>query len=96
MKYKDIIEEIVLIKQQRSDFIDKFDKDYEYVKDSLINAVNNNYINSIRVHKFLTHNKKIGKVKTAKFLQTIDLNENTKILELNHKNIFKIAEFTIN
>jgi len=93
MKYKDILKEIDLIKTQRSDFINNFDIDYKYAYDSLIKSVNNNHINSIRVHKYLTNNKKLGKVSTAKFLQTIDLNENTKISELNQNIILKIANF---
>jgi len=96
MKYKDILKEIELKKTQRSDFINNFDIDYEYVYDSLIKSVKNNSINSIRVHKYLTNNKKLGKVSTAKFLQSIDLNENTKISELNQNTILKIAEFINN
>ena len=96
MKYKDIIKKIELIKTQRSDFVNKFDNDYEYVYDSLIKAVSNNSLNSIRLHKYLTNNKKIGKVKTAKYLQKIGLNENTKISELNKSMILKIAKYTKN
>ena len=96
MKYKDILKEIELIKTQRSDFINKFEDDYDYVYESLNNAVNNNSINSIRVHKYLTNNKILGKVKTAKYLQTIGLNENTKISELNQNLIIKISNFTTN
>ena len=96
MKYKEILKEIDLIKKQRSDFISKFDINYEIVYDSLFNAVNNNAINSIRLHKYLTNNNKLGKVKTAKFLQTIGLNENTKISELNNSIILKIANFIKN
>ena len=96
MKYKDILKEIELIKIQRSDFINKFEDDYDYVYESLNKAVNNNSINSIRVHKYLTNNKILGKVKTAKYLQTIGLNENTKIFELNQNLIIKISNFTTN
>ncbi len=96
MKYKDILKEIEVIKKKRRDFISKFDIDNEYVYDSLIKAVNNNSINSIRAHKYLTYNKKLGKVTTAKFLQTIELSENTKISELNESKIIKIAEFINN
>ena len=96
MKYKDIVREIELVKKQRSNFINKFEIDYEFVYDSLIKAVTNNSINSIRVHKYLTDNKKLGKVKTAKYLQTINLNESTKISELNKNIILKISEFIKN
>ena len=93
MKYKYILKEILLIKSGRSEFISKFDIDYDIVYDSLIKAVNNNSINSIRVHKYLTNNKKLGKVETARFLATIDLSESTKILELNSEHINKIAKY---
>ena len=96
MKYKDIVREIELVKKQRSNFINKFEIDYEFVYDSLIKAVTNNSINSIRVHKYLTDNKKLGKVKTTKYLQTINLNESTKISELNKNIILKISEFIKN
>ena len=94
MKYKDILKEIDLIKTERSDFINKFHNDYEFVYDTLNNAMNNKAINSIRVHKYLTDNKILGKVKTAKYLETIGLNENTKISELNQNLIMKIANFS--
>jgi len=68
MKYKDILKEIELKKTQRSDFINNFDIDYEYVYDSLIKSVKNNSINSIRVHKYLTNNKKLGNVWKLKLL----------------------------
>jgi len=93
MIYKDIVKEIDLIKIQRSDFINKFHNDHEFVHDSLIDAVNDKTLNSIRVHKYLTDNKILGKVKTAKYLETIGLNENTKIFELNQNLIMKIANF---
>ena len=94
MNYKDIIKQIILIKKERSEFISKFEIKYNFVYDSLIDAVNKNSINSIRVHKYLTDNKQLGKVKTARFLETIDLNENTKISQLNENNIIQIAKFT--
>ncbi len=94
MNYKNILKEINLIKSNRSDFISQFDIEYDTVYDSLIEAVSDNCINSIRVHKYLTSNKKLPKVSTARFLESIDLNENTKILELNKSNISNIAEFS--
>ena len=94
MNYKDIIKQIILIKKERSEFISKFEIQYNFVYDSLIDAVNKNSINSIRVHKYLTDNKKLGKVKTSRFLESIDLNENTKISQLNENNIIKIAKYT--
>jgi len=93
MNYKDIVKDISLIKSRRSDFISKFDFDYDFIYYSIIKSVNNNHINSIRVHKYLTDNQKLGKVKTARFLETIDLNENTKISQLNENNIIQIANY---
>ncbi len=93
MNYKDIVKDISLIKSRRSDFISKFDFDYDFIYYSIIKSVNNNHINSIRVHKYLTDNKKLRKVKTARFLETIDLNENTKISQLNENNIIQIANY---
>jgi len=94
MNYKDIINKIILIKKERSVFINKFEVQYNFVYETLIDAVNNNNINSIRVHKYLTDNMKLGKVKTSRFLESIDLNENTKISQLNENNIIKIAKYT--
>ena len=94
MKYKDIVNNIKVIKEQRKDFVINFDKRYENVKSSLIEAVDNNNLNTIRVHKYLTENKIIGKVKTARFLEEIGLNENTKINELNTALIKKIANYS--
>ena len=96
MNYKDINKRIILIKNERSEFLNKFDIKFDFVYDSLISAVKNNRINSIRVHKYLTSNNKLGKVKTARFLETIDLNENTKIYQLNEDKIIEIAKFSSN
>ncbi|MFL2648228.1 MAG: hypothetical protein EVA29_02125, partial [Candidatus Actinomarinales bacterium] len=65
MKFEDFKKNIKLIKEQRMEFINNFDNKYENVQKSLIQAKNNNYLNTIRIHKYLTDNKKIGKVKTA-------------------------------
>ena len=94
MKFEDVKKNIKLIKEQRLEFINNFDNKYENVQKSLIQAKNNNYLNTIRIHKYLTDNKKIGKVKTARFLQEIGLDENTKILDLNSSLIEKIANYS--
>ncbi|MFL2647677.1 MAG: hypothetical protein EVA29_03180 [Candidatus Actinomarinales bacterium] len=94
MKFEDVKKNIKLIKEQRMEFINNFDNKYENVQKSLIQAKNNNYLNTIRIHKYLTDNKKIGKVKTARFLQEIGLDENTKILDLNSSLIEKIANYS--
>ena len=94
MKFEDVKKNIKLIKEQRLEFINNFDNKYENVQKSLIQAKNNNYLNTIRIHKYLTDNKKIGKVKSARFLQEIGLDENTKILDLNSSLIEKIANYS--
>ena len=94
MKFEDVKKNIKLIKEQRMEFINNFDNKYENVQKSLIQAKNNTYLNTIRIHKYLTDNKKIGKVKTARFLQEIGLDENTKILDLNSSLIEKIANYS--
>ena len=94
MKFEDIVNNIKAIKDQRREFIINFDNKYENVKSSLIQAVDNNYLNTIRVHKYLTENKKIQKVKTARFLEEIGLDENSKIYDLNNLLIEKIANYS--
>ena len=94
MKFEDVKRNIKVIKDQRMDFINNFDNKYENVHKSLIQAKDNNYLNTIRIHKYLTENKKLGKVKTSRFLQEIGLDENTKISDLNISLIEKIANYS--
>ena len=93
MSYKDILINVKNIKNLRNDFIVNFDVNYESVIESLTQAVNNNKLNSIRLHKYLTDNKKLGKVNTARYLDSIGLNETIKISELNDDLIIKIATY---
>ena len=93
MSYKDILLNIKNIKNLRNDFILNFDVNYESVIESLTKAVKNNKLNSIRLHKYLTDNKKLGKVNTARYLDSIGLNETIKISELNDDLIIKIAKY---
>lgn len=85
--------EILNIKKERNDFINSFNLEYENFDNVLKDAVNNSKINSIRVHKLLTENGHIGKVKTMRFLNDIGLDENTKIYELENNSIDKIKNF---
>ena len=85
--------EILNIKKERNDFINSFNLEYENFDNLLRDAVSNSKINSIRVHKLLTENGHIGKVKTMRFLNDIGLDENTKIYELDHSSIDKIKIF---
>ena len=93
MSYKNILVNVKNIKNLRNDFIVNFDVNYESVIESLTQAVNNNKLNSIRLHKYLTDNKKLGKVNTARFLDSIGLSETIKITELNEDLIIKIAKY---
>ncbi len=93
MSYKDILINVKNIKNLRNNFIVNFDVNYESVIESLTQAVNNNKLNSIRLHKYLTDNKKLGKVNTARYLDSIGLNETIKISELNDELIIKIAKY---
>lgn len=85
--------EILNIKKERNNFINSFNLEYENFDNVLKDAVNNSKINSIRVHKLLTENGHIGKVKTMRFLNDIGLDENTKIYELENSSIDKIKNF---
>jgi len=95
MKYKDILSSIMKIKKQREDFINNFQTDKDIVYESLTKAVDNDHLNSIRVHKYLTSNKLLGKVVTARYLESINLNENTKIYELTTDEISNISSYSI-
>ncbi len=95
MKYKDILSSIIKIKKQREDFINNFQTDKDIVYESLMKAIDNDHLNSIRVHKYLTSNKLLGKVVTARYLESINLNENTKIYELTTDEISNISSYSI-
>ena len=95
MNYKNILTNIIKIKKQREDFINNFQTDKDIVYESLMNAVDNEHLNSIRVHKYLTSNKLLGKVVTARYLESINLNENTKIYELTTDEISNISSYSI-
>lgn len=87
-----LIRDIEAIKALRNEFLNDF-----VIKSDLINilteASGNNILNSIRIHKYLTSTALIGKVKTARFLESIELTEKTTIKQLSEANINKIASF---
>ena len=87
-----LIRDIEAIKALRNEFLKDF-----VIKSDLINilteASGNNILNSIRIHKYLTSTALIGKVKTARFLESIELTEKTTIKQLSEANINKIASF---
>ena len=94
MKYKEIKINIELIKKERNQFINEFKNEYDFVYDSLISAIEDNNLNSIRVHKYLTTNKLLGKVVTARYLESINLHENTKIYELTKDQVTNISSYS--
>lgn len=84
---------ILDIKNYRRSFIDSFDSNEIDLQNKLVNATNDINLQSIRIHKFITHNGNIGKVSFARFLSTINLDEQTRIMELNISNIEDIVNF---
>ena len=84
--------EIQNIKLKRDHFLKSFSPDEISIND-IVTASKDIYLQSIRVHKFLTSNGEIGKVATAKFLDSIDLNENTKLIELDYIQIEAIIKY---
>tara|TARA_B100000902_G_scaffold237871_1_gene225328 strand:+ start:336 stop:614 length:279 start_codon:yes stop_codon:yes gene_type:complete len=62
-------------------------------EEQLVNACNDINLKSIRIHKYLTHNGLIGKVATARYLDSIKLNENSKLMDLNQLQIKSILEY---
>ena len=84
--------EIKDIKLKRDHFLKSFSPSEISTNDIVIASKDIN-LQSIRVHKFLTSTGEIGKVATAKFLDTINLTENTKLIELNNKQIEAIIEY---
>ena len=84
--------EIQDIKLKRDQFLKSFAPG-EVAANDIVNASKDIYLQSIRVHKFLTSNGEIGKVATSRFLDSIDLNENTKLFELDNAQIESIIEY---
>ena len=88
-------EYILEVKKKRFMFIDKFENNIENIYDELIKAKNDNQLSSIRVHKYLTAGGRLGKVKTARYLDKIGLNEKTKIKNLKEADIKKLVKYVI-
>ena len=87
---------ILDIKNYRRTFIESFDTNDIELQNKLINASKDINLQSLRIHKFITHNGDIGKVSFARFLSTINLDEQTRIMELNISNIEDIVNFIEN
>ena len=84
-----LINEINNIKLLRDNFINNFNLQLN-IEEELLHATNDNNLNSIRIHKYLTNAGLVGKVKTARFLDSINLSEKTKIKDLNKNHINEI------
>jgi len=87
-----LISDIESIKSLRNEFLNDFVLKSDLTT-ILTEASDNNILNSIRIHKYLTSTALIGKVKTARFLESIELTEKTTIKQLSETNIRKIASF---
>ena len=87
-----LIRDIEAIKALRNEFLNDFVINSD-LTNILTEASHNNFLNSIRIHKYLTSTALIGKVKTARFLESIELTEKTTIKQLSEANINKIASF---
>jgi len=87
-----LINEINNIKLLRDNFINNFNLQLN-IEEELLRATNDNNLNSIRIHKYLTNAGLVGKVKTARFLDSINLSEKTKIKDLNKNDIKEITMY---
>ena len=87
-----LIRDIEAIKALRNEFLNDFVINSD-LTNILTEASGNNFLNSIRIHKYLTSTALIGKVKTARFLESIQLTEKTTIKQLSEANINKLASF---
>jgi hypothetical protein len=93
MKYDKLKLKVNQVKSKRQALLKSFTTEKLKLKEILLDNIDNNEVNSIRVHKFLTSSGELGKVNTARFLESIDLDENTKISDLNIKHIDLIINF---
>ena len=84
--------EIQDIKLKRDKFLKSFSPG-EISTNDIANASKDINLQSIRVHKFLTSNGEVGKVAAAKFLDSLNLNENTKLIELDNRQIEAIIKY---
>jgi len=87
-----LLNQINNIKLLRDNFLNNFNLQLN-IEEELLQATNDNNINSIRIHKYLTNSGLIGKVKTARFLDSINLSEKTKIKDLNKNHIKEITMY---
>ena len=87
-----LYKEIEEIRNARIQHINSFDPS-SLTEEQLVNACNDIHLKSIRIHKYLTHNGLIGKVATARYLDSIKLDENSKLMDLNQNQIKSLLEY---
>ena len=87
-----LINEITNIKLLRDNFLNNFNLQLN-IEEELLQSSKDNNLNSIRIHKYLTNTGLVGKVKTARFLDSINLSEKTKIKDLNKNHIKEITMY---
>ena len=90
-----LYKEIQNIKRERDIFINSFNP-LNLTEEDVINTSKNINLQSIRVHKYLTSTGDIGKVATAKFLSSINLDENSRFTDIDKKQIKLIIEYIKN
>ena len=90
-----LYKEIQNIKSERDTFINSFNP-LNLTEEDVINTCENINLQSIRVHKYLTSTGDIGKVATAKFLSSINLDENSRFTDIDKKQIKLIIEYIKN
>ena len=93
MRLNNFNQDVVSIKLKRNNFLINFSMTNDDLFENLRTSRSDNELNSIRVHKYLTHTKVVGKVETARFLDTIGLDEKTTIGQITDKNISQILDF---
>ena len=87
-----LISDIESIKKIRVEFIASFHLTSD-LQNILLEASSNVNLCSIRIHKYLTNTGLIGKVKTARFLESIELTEKSTISQLDQNKINQITSF---
>ena len=90
-----LYKEINNIKNERDKFINSFNP-LNLTEEDVMNTCENINLQSIRVHKYLTSTGDIGKVATAKFLSSINLNENSRFTDIDKNQIKLIIEYIKN
>jgi hypothetical protein len=93
MRLNNFNQDVESIQLKRNNFLINFSIMNDDLFENLHTSRSDNELNSIRVHKYLTHTKAVGKVETARYLDTIGLDEKTTIGQLTDKNISQIFDF---